>query len=155
MINNNKFLCVSSEYLYKINYVLSSEKLSNNRNGLISFTGDNCQTIFEENNVPSEYQLIFIKIISKNKGFEYLTNIPFKLTNNYYYEDAFRGEMSGSFPGCSFNYSDYCTKEEIINFMSNLKNDGLLENYIQSLGEIFQVNILTNKNNFIKKNNGK
>lgn len=87
----------------------------------------------------------------KNNGFEYLTNVPIEIFKNNYYDYTISGEMFGNYPGCRFNNAYYCNEKDILEFISNIKKAGLLENYLKSLGEIFQMNIKTNNKTLSKK----
>ena len=123
-INKDKFLCILGKNIYSINYALLNENISK---GLISFTGDNCQAIFEKNGVNSNFQKIFIKLSlfnsilkKKNNGFEYLTNVPIEIFKNSYYDYTISGEMFGNYPGCRFNNAYYCNEKDILEFISNI-----------------------------------
>ena len=152
-MNKDKYLCIESANMYSINYALLSEIARNKKGGLTAYTGSSCQLLFKKNEIPYDLQKIFVTLVSlksplnkKMYGGEYLTNVPIRLFKNAYYEHTVSGVMFGAYPGFRFTNSSYCNEKEIIEFMSSLKQMGLLNNYLKCLGEIFQINIKTNEN---------
>ena len=147
------YLVVNANDMYTINYTMLEENSNDERKGLLSYTGSNCQEIFEKNEIPSNMQKIFISInILKNIlckeeiGKEYLTNIPIRIFKNRYDDYSTNGEMIGNYPSFRFTNAKDCDDMELKNFLINLRKNDLTEKYLRSLGEIFQINIKTNEN---------
>ena len=152
------FLVVNVDNMYSINYTMLEKDINNKMKGLISYTGKNCQEIFEENEIPFDMQKIFISVsILKNIlckdeiGYEYFTNIPIRINKNRYNDYSTNGEIIAKYPSFRFTNAKDCDDKDIINFLINLRKNNLTEKYLNSLGEIFQINIKTNENTLNKK----
>ena len=113
------YLVVNANDMYTINYTMLEENINDEKKGLLSYTGSNCQEIFEKNEIPSNMQKMFISInILKNIlckeeiGKEYLTNIPIRIFKNRYDDYSTNGEMIGNVD-CSklIGYYNFLTTE--------------------------------------------
>ncbi len=151
-----KYLCVDAKNLYLINYALQDDSIRNNC--LIAYTGNNCQEIFEESNISSEYQKVFIRLnplitnLYRNvSGYEYLTYVPIRIYKNRYYDYSINGEMAGRYPRFVFRNATYCDEKEILVFLTTLKENNMLLDYIKCLGEVTQMNITSKSEKIIKK----
>ncbi len=113
--------------------------------------------IFNNNNVPEEYQKIIVKVensvFSKNKveeyimgyPFDYRTKLVFKKDNNkyiimnnkplYYNECCFADKIIFK---TELFYNSF---NNVLDFLKCLCKEGYLENYIKSIKEIFNVTL--------------
>lgn len=113
--------------------------------------------IFEKNNIPEKFQKIIIKIdlslLSKYEGEEFILGMGFDLTGRRV--ERINKELYVNGVSCPIFYDnngfhdfiEFKTRikkvryDVIISFLKDLKNEGLLESYIDSLKEFFDISI--------------
>ncbi len=149
VIGMNKYLIIDAKNIYSINYVLMQKNNKAELQALTDLNSDGCRKYFEDNGIPFNFQYIFIKLRALNRkidGYEYLTNIPIEIYKNKGYYSMIDGRMHGDYPGFRFKEAKYCTEYDIISFFKDLKDKDLFDNYLNALGELFQIKIVSNKN---------
>ncbi len=159
-----KYLSVDAENIIMIDYWFSDQSFYGSFNSypkpqtMVS-CGDNSISIFERNNVPQDYQRIFIEtnsisqtlclpssaiIRKKNalhrfEGREFITEMPINLSVSQY--DEIYGYMASEKPAFDVRSCYDVEKNEVIRFFGELRKDGLFDNYLKALGEIEHIEI--------------
>ena len=138
IMNKNKHLCVDCRDIYAIDYALVEVNA-----GLVPYTGDNCDELFEKNGIPFDMRKVFIRKLplSNKSGEEFFTGIPLNFNKQLYYDYVISGEMEGDYPRFRFENAVYCEINDILEFAFKLKQEDLLENYLKCLSEMFKINI--------------
>ena len=154
-----KYLCVNAEDITLVNYIFTDKVFYGEKNSYpkpqsIAIGGESSVNIFEENDIPKEFQKLYMssyslsKEISKipyfkrSKTFiarELLTDISIAL--EIYDNRNIYGKMSGSKPSFSVDNVHECNKEEAIMFLFGLRENGLLDNYLRTLEEIMHIHV--------------
>ena len=115
---------------------------------------------FDNNNIPEEYQKIIIKITSPlltgHEAEEFILGMAFDLTgkrvekiNNELYVNGVNCPIFYDNQGF-YNFINFKTRikkvryNEIISFFKEIKKEGLLEGYINSLKEFFDISLKIN-----------
>jgi len=116
--------------------------------------------IFEKYNIPEEYQKIIIKITSPlligHKAEEFILGMAFDLTGKRV--EKINNELYVNGVNCPifydnqvfYNFINFKTRikkvryNEIISFLKEIKKEGLLEGYINSLKEFFDISLKIN-----------
>ena len=128
---------------------------------LMTFTIGNAVELFDKNGIPEEYQKMFMKVnnnlsmliqdirdhsinlyaakLNRFKVREYIIGTEVFIAYNE--RHALFGEQA-TFP-CAFHVSDcyLCDEEEVEDFMINLREKGLFDNYIKSLAELTHIKV--------------
>ena len=160
-----KYLCVDAKDITLIDYIFMDQKNDNltySKPDSIAIGGDSSVKVFEKNGVLEEYQKVFMvcnaismilqsiknadKMITRNKSRfnifkakELLTDTPMSLTVNAF-GDIF-GQMASKKSSFDVRNCYVCEKNDVIDFLLDLKNNQMLDKYIKSIEEIMHFNI--------------
>lgn len=143
-----KFLCVDAENIRLIDYIFIDQVSYNMKNNYskpssIAIGGENCIEIFEKNNIPSECQKIYMVYnglnFKKFKAREYLTDTPIRLSISK--SGNIFGQMAGERPTFDVSNCYDASKEDVIEFITELRENKILNNYLIALGEIMHLHI--------------
>lgn len=148
-MNLKKYLCVEAEHIRLIDYIFTDHDSYNSKYTYpkphsIAVGGDDCVNIFEKNDIPLEYQKMYMVYNSLNinkrfKAKEYLTDTIISLSINK--NGNIFGQMSGDNPTFDVSNCFECNKEDVLEFLTELREEQLLDNYLKALGEIIHLNI--------------
>ncbi len=153
-MDSKRCVLVTADNVELISYEYS-KNFGNNLLVIRKYVG-NAKEIFEKNGIPEEYQKVIMETNSvgmlyqrmnptidcyptkfhRFKASEFITGLGVYLA--YRKDGKIFGESENSPVTFSFKNADVCTNVEAISFLSCLKNDDLLGNYIKSIAEIAQ-----------------
>lgn len=118
------------------------------------------KNFFEKNNIPEKFQKIIIKInisfFGQYDGEEFILRMPFDLTGRKIEKINKEKYLNATSRPILYddnrfeNFIEFKTKlkkvkyEEVLTFLKELKNEGYLEAYINSLKSFFDINIKIN-----------
>ena len=161
----NNYVCFDASNVRLVNYIYTDRNIYGYKDSypkpkVVPIGGDNSISIFEKNGIPLNFQKVFFNYNTISKGLNiikdsiitlneyptfkakgYLSNIPVKLKINKF------GEISGEMIGEKSQFDVYrgffCNKEYVEMFFIDLREQGLLNNYIKAINEILQLNLIS------------
>ena len=165
--SEKKYIFVDAKDIKRCKYEVKREQSFNDYDNIYYQTGyESIENIFNENNVPKEYQKVILELndtltnhfLGKNNIDELLTKSKFILTTVSYNEkdggNIYGKTKSNSIDQAMFfnakaNFKKY---NDVLQFLSELNNLNLIDNYFRSLVIFFRKdkNILKEENNQLK-----
>ncbi len=156
-----KYIGVEAENIYLIMHLLTDNEDSRIQPSIMSFTVKTAAEIFIENGIPEEYQKMYM-VVNNNlsMAFQRMITHSINLCPAAYKFNRFKArefvsgtelfvaynsryELSGKqvgFPyAFDFNNCYICDAEDVENFIIELREKGLFDNYIKSISEITHI----------------
>lgn len=143
-----KFLCVDAEHIRLIDYIFIDQDLNNPRYAYskpssIAVGGENSVEIFNKNGIPTEYQKMYMAYKGLNfkrfKAKEFLTDtivdISIGKSGNIF------GQMVGNKPAFDVSNCYQSSREDVLEFITGLRENQILDNYLNALSEIMHIHI--------------
>ena len=143
-----KYLCVDADDIRIIDYIFIDQDLNNPRYtyskpSSIAIGGENSVEIFAKNGIPNEYQKMYMVYKGLNfkrfKAKEFLTDtivdISIGKSGNIF------GQMVGNKPAFDVSNCYQSSREDVLEFITGLRENQILENYLKALGEIMHLHI--------------
>ena len=162
---HKKFIGVEAKNIYLIMHILKDDNgdrsMTYPQPSTISFTDGTAIGIFEKNGIPKEYQKMFMVVnnnlsmafqrmishsinlypaahkFNRFKAREFVSGIELFVAYNSSYELS--GKQVGFPYAFDFNNCYICDEEEVKNFIIELREKGLFDNYIKSISEITHI----------------
>jgi len=119
--------------------------------------------IFDENNIPKELQKLIIRVTQfpfRSEWEEYITAIPFDLSEGKISKEE--GKKVIEFYSSCSDYSvgvrtdlEFKTKEDVEKIMKQIRENGYLNNYVNSLIQLFGLPMVCEKDILYHENGAK
>ena len=150
--SNSRFIFVNSDELIRPTYIVKREFSFNDFDNVYYKTGEETlDTIFEEYEIPKEFRKVAFKINSpllfKRLVEDYITKIEYSITSDKVDDKLLiSGQTKSAFFYETFNFKSFpifVSYEELLLFYKQLREKGILENYIKAISNFYRINDIT------------